>query len=104
MARGLGMRVTSALPPVGDYTLPRRLHPESIVRNLTSVKGGSTTVHAFPRKTDRMFSIAHVRGMVGAAGVRIVTGVPYTAFLTKPFDLDTLFALVARLLRAPLGE
>jgi len=37
MARGLGMRVTTASPPVGDYTLPRRLHAPIIVRNFTGV-------------------------------------------------------------------
>jgi len=37
MARGLGMRVTTASPPVGDYTLPRRLHRPIIVRIFTNV-------------------------------------------------------------------
>ncbi len=37
MARGLGMRVTTASPPVGDYTLPRRLHTPIIVRIFTNV-------------------------------------------------------------------
>ncbi len=42
--------------------------------------------------------------LMSSAGARIVTGVPYTAFLTKPFELDTLFARVARLLSEPLRE
>lgn len=42
MARGLGMRVTAASPPVGDYTLPRRLHATIIVQDCAGVNGKLT--------------------------------------------------------------